>query len=194
MKSPICSVGSIDPDGMRKGSKRKLRSKKDDQNDREKSGGVLEPPRLTSAVAFRRRRSRRQQHRRVRAPRGWQLQKLTRLPRPYRRRCRQKYRALKNSEKMPVMTVRIKRISAKFMALNGFVLPCPIAFLFVYRNSQTSSALTPSFLSIAYYFSSTSKIARKASCGISTLPTCFIRFLPAFCFSSSLRLRVMSPP
>ena len=31
-------------------------------------------------------------------------------------------------------------------------------------------------------------------CGISTLPTCFIRFLPAFCFSKSLRLRVMSPP
>ena len=111
----------------------------------------------------------------------------------FRRRCgRNTVRS--KIQKMPVMTVKIKRISAKFMALNGFVLPCPIAFLFVYRNSQTSSALTPSFLSIAYYFSSTSKIARKASCGISTLPTCFIRFLPAFCFSSSLRLRVMSPP
>src|SRR5205807_1183659 len=36
--------------------------------------------------------------------------------------------------------------------------------------------------------------ARKASCGTSTIPTCFIRFLPAFCFSSSLRFRVMSPP
>ena len=36
--------------------------------------------------------------------------------------------------------------------------------------------------------------ARKASCGTSTPPTCFIRFLPAFCFSSSFRLRVMSPP
>ena len=36
--------------------------------------------------------------------------------------------------------------------------------------------------------------ARNASCGTSTLPTCFIRFLPFFCFSSSLRLRVMSPP
>ena len=35
---------------------------------------------------------------------------------------------------------------------------------------------------------------RNASCGTSTLPTCFIRFLPSFCFSSSLRLRVMSPP
>jgi hypothetical protein len=36
--------------------------------------------------------------------------------------------------------------------------------------------------------------ARNASCGTSTEPTCFIRFLPAFCFSSSFRLRVMSPP
>src|SRR5438270_4460675 len=36
--------------------------------------------------------------------------------------------------------------------------------------------------------------ARKASCGISTDPTIFMRFLPFFCFSSSLRLRVMSSP
>ncbi len=36
--------------------------------------------------------------------------------------------------------------------------------------------------------------ARKASCGTSTAPTCFMRFLPFFCFSSSLRLREMSPP
>ena len=39
-----------------------------------------------------------------------------------------------------------------------------------------------------------SKIAMNASWGISTLPTRFIRFLPSFCFSSSLRFRVMSPP
>ena len=49
-----------------------------------------------------------------------------------------------------------------------------------------------------HYFSlpsvSISSTARKASCGTSTLPSCFIRFLPSFCFSSSLRLRVMSPP
>ena len=38
------------------------------------------------------------------------------------------------------------------------------------------------------------RTARNASCGTSTPPTCFIRFLPFFCFSSSLRLREMSPP
>ena len=36
--------------------------------------------------------------------------------------------------------------------------------------------------------------ATKASWGTSTLPMVFIRFLPSFCRSSSLRLRVMSPP
>ncbi len=36
--------------------------------------------------------------------------------------------------------------------------------------------------------------ARNASCGISTWPTWRMRFLPSFCFSRSLRLRVMSPP
>ena len=34
----------------------------------------------------------------------------------------------------------------------------------------------------------------KASCGMLTDPTDFMRFLPSFCFSSNLRLRVMSPP
>ena len=40
----------------------------------------------------------------------------------------------------------------------------------------------------------TFRTARNASCGMSTWPTRFMRFLPSFCFSRSLRLRVMSPP
>ncbi len=36
--------------------------------------------------------------------------------------------------------------------------------------------------------------AMKASWGTSTRPTIFMRFFPSFCFSSSFRLRVMSPP
>ena len=43
-------------------------------------------------------------------------------------------------------------------------------------------------------YRSTLSTARNASCGTSTVPICFMRFLPSFCFSSSLRLRVMSPP
>ena len=46
----------------------------------------------------------------------------------------------------------------------------------------------------ALAYLSTCRMARKASCGISTVPTCFMRFLPAFCFSSSFFLREMSPP
>src|SRR6185437_3639067 len=41
---------------------------------------------------------------------------------------------------------------------------------------------------------STLRTARKASCGISTRPTCFMRFLPSFCFSSNFFLRLTSPP
>ncbi len=51
---------------------------------------------------------------------------------------------------------------------------------------------SPAILPLRY--SSTFKMAMNASCGTSTLPMAFMRFLPAFCFSSSLRLRVMSPP
>src|SRR5207247_1218933 len=43
-------------------------------------------------------------------------------------------------------------------------------------------------------YSVTFSRARKASCGTSTRPTCFILFLPSFCFSHSFLLRVMSPP
>ena len=34
----------------------------------------------------------------------------------------------------------------------------------------------------------------EGSWGTSTLPMAFMRFLPSFCFSSSLRLREISPP
>src|SRR5436190_15974437 len=37
-------------------------------------------------------------------------------------------------------------------------------------------------------------VLKVASCGISTWPTRFMRRLPSFCFSRSLRLREMSPP
>jgi hypothetical protein len=42
--------------------------------------------------------------------------------------------------------------------------------------------------------SSNLRAETKASCGISTLPMLFIRFLPSFCFWRSLFFRVTSPP
>ncbi len=42
--------------------------------------------------------------------------------------------------------------------------------------------------------SSSLRALMKTSPGTSTRPIDFIFFLPSFCFSSSLRLRVMSPP
>src|SRR5690606_34225071 len=44
------------------------------------------------------------------------------------------------------------------------------------------------------YYLSTFNTARNASCGISTLPTCFMRFLPSFCLDNSFFLRETSPP
>jgi hypothetical protein len=50
------------------------------------------------------------------------------------------------------------------------------------------------FFALESPLSSVESAAMKASCGTSTRPTTFIRFLPSFCFSSSFRLREMSPP
>src|SRR6478609_5873588 len=48
---------------------------------------------------------------------------------------------------------------------------------------------------VRHHFPSSSlSTAKNASWGTSTLPTAFMRFFPSFCFSSSLRLRLMSPP
>ena len=60
---------------------------------------------------------------------------------------------------------------------NGFRSGAPLFF------TQQSSTHTSTF-----------SAAMKASCGISTLPNWRMRFLPSFCFSRSLRLRVTSPP
>ncbi len=57
-----------------------------------------------------------------------------------------------------------------------------------------ASASAGYFLDLPSGDSEVDKAAMKASCGTSTRPTIFIRFLPSFCFSSSLRLRLMSPP
>jgi len=56
--------------------------------------------------------------------------------------------------------------------------------------NQTAAAARPTRNPYRPSFST----AMNASCGISTCPTIRIRFFPAFCFSSSFRFRVTSPP
>lgn len=64
------------------------------------------------------------------------------------------------------------------------------------RNGKARTGLVarPGPTSYFFFGSSVDSAATKASCGTVTDPMAFIRFLPAFCFSSSLRLREMSPP
>ena len=62
--------------------------------------------------------------------------------------------------------------------------------------STLLTAATPRyfFLPLSEPSSEVLSAAMNASGGTSTEPMFFMRFLPAFCFSSSLRLREMSPP
>ena len=67
----------------------------------------------------------------------------------------------------------------------------PLWSLLAYHAGKRS--LHSYFLSV-FPVSVVESAATKASGGTSTRPTIFIRFLPSFCLSSSLRFRVMSPP
>jgi hypothetical protein len=62
------------------------------------------------------------------------------------------------------------------------------------RNCEPIRPVLPSEIFHLDRPSALERAAMKASWGTSTRPTIFIRFLPSFCFSRSLRLRVMSPP
>lgn len=66
------------------------------------------------------------------------------------------------------------------------------------RNPLPTRCLGRGARGLRYFLSlvstSPESAAMNASWGTSTRPTIFIRFLPSFCFSRSLRLRVMSPP
>ena len=64
------------------------------------------------------------------------------------------------------------------------------------RRASTSSASVDVTAGPGHFLAGSvvESAATNASWGTSTRPTIFIRFLPSFCFSRSLRLRVMSPP
>ncbi len=78
----------------------------------------------------------------------------------------------------------------------------PIACARPARGKRCPELPTPALRPVHFFPSfaddpelvSTRNAAMKASCGTSTRPTRRMRFLPSFCFSSSFRLRVMSPP
>ncbi len=69
-----------------------------------------------------------------------------------------------------------------------------------FMSSEDEGAKTKALRRESYFFLASAPVslvdsaAMKASWGTSTRPTIFMRFLPSFCFSSSLRFRVMSPP
>ncbi|MPM99152.1 hypothetical protein SDC9_146343 [bioreactor metagenome] len=83
------------------------------------------------------------------------------------------------------------------LALKSTVRAFSLAERYVYVKREPPCGRLKRVSALGHYLSSafvTSMNARKASCGMETLPTCFIRFLPSFCFSRSLRFLVMSPP
>ncbi len=62
------------------------------------------------------------------------------------------------------------------------------------RSLDAYRAIRAAGQTIEFNHTSTFSAAMNASCGMSTLPNWRMRFLPSFCLSSSLRLRVASPP
>jgi hypothetical protein len=68
-------------------------------------------------------------------------------------------------------------------------LPTYVAFIVIIGNAGYHDVRDP-----RGFQSSSLRALMKTSPGTSTRPMAFIFFLPSFCLSSNLRLRVMSPP
>jgi len=112
---------------------------------------------------------------------------------------------------MPDASRRVATLTRRSLLASATVVANPATFADATSRHTTASATlvaNPTTSADAssrhaaggrYFFlvsppSSDDSAAMKASGGTSTVPMFFIRFLPAFCFSSSLRLRLMSPP
>ena len=86
----------------------------------------------------------------------------------------------------------------RWMVWLGLAIACYGAILlmvYAHHNWLADFNSPPLWWHTAYGLAfATFSAAMNASCGISTRPTRFIRFLPSFCFSRSFRLREISPP
>ncbi len=89
----------------------------------------------------------------------------------------------------------------KFRFLSCFRYRAPAVLKFRFLSCfryRASGVLKFQFLKHVRYmwrsYSPARRTSMKADWGMLTLPISFIRFLPFFCFSQSLRLRVISPP
>lgn len=99
-------------------------------------------------------------------------------------------REFKQSELM-IEEIKIDKVCAKIVQLTIS------AQIHIFGSEAISFSICQVFVySLFDYFCSSSieRTDKKASCGTSTEPIAFMRFLPAFCFSRSLRLRETSPP
>ena len=67
-------------------------------------------------------------------------------------------------------------------------------FFYAKRNMNIQAQIFFHHFTPGIYLSSSFNTLIKAFCGISTFPIWRILFFPSFCFSSSFRLREMSPP
>ena len=81
----------------------------------------------------------------------------------------------------------LRDVSAMLLKMSEEYVSCR-----AHRNCLSALQRAGSISLLAH--TSTFNAAMNASCGMSTLPNCRMRFLPSFCLSSSLRLRVASPP
>ena len=86
------------------------------------------------------------------------------------------------------------RSRAAAAALHLWIASLALAMTPVARTYRINASDAQGEARMTLAYESIFNAAMKASCGMSTLPNWRIFFLPAFCFSSSLRLRVASPP
>ncbi len=107
------------------------------------------------------------------------------LARAWKQPCRRRQRVAAR-QRHPAVHRRAERAATRDCCGRSCIAPV-IARRMMRKRDRTET-------SRVFQSASIFSAAMKASCGMSTLPNWRIFFLPSFCLSRSLRLRVMSPP